>query len=407
MKPRTKTRQRLTWASLCVFFALLALPFGVEVTGLDANTSAAENRVPAPAPVWPNGWMDLLALPRRTDAWLRDHFGFRATLVRVNAELRYALFQDASTGQVLFGKGNRLFLSGRDESHPYSIIAYLCGIHVSAATVDAAAVGIRTLLRAADPDAPASLFVVVPSAPILYAEDLPDWLSRQCGRPTTIERIVQQVDADPALAARVIYPIDTLVAAKQTGRVIPLYNFHWSGWGASVTAAMLAENVLGLHRFINIPVAEQMAASDLSNMVPGLILNDVVIVPDYAAANLVYCYARPECLPELGAPIATVIGDYSRTLSPRAGSRRLLLLTDSYGAFVAPWFAAWFGEVRHISTNAIGRLSAADRAGLREFLFRRYRPDNVIFLYHDSAMKDAPEQVAALLWPTPAVASAR
>ena len=278
---------------------------------------------------------------------------------------------------------------------------------MSAAQIDAAAAGVRALLRAAATDAPGALFVAVPSAPVLYGEDLPDWLARQCtGRPT-VERVMRRLGGEPALAARVIYPIEALRAAKQTGRAIPRYNFHWSGLGARAVAAMIAEQVLGLRRGVTIPAVQQMAASDLGNFVPGLNLSDRIIVPDYAAAGVEYCYAKPECLAELAPAVATTIGDYSRTVSPRAGSRRLLLLSNSYGSFIAPWFAAWFGEVRLISTNTIDRLTAGERASLRDILFRRYRPDNVIFLYHDGSVRTNPARVAALLWPAPAVASAR
>jgi hypothetical protein len=159
--------------------------------------------------------------------------------------------------------------------------------------------------------------------------------------------------------------------------------------------------VLGLRGRTDIPITEQFAASDLSNMVPGLYLTDRVIVPNYTEAGLTYCHARPECLPELPAAISTTIDDHSRIISPGTGDRRLLLLTDSFGTFIAPWFAAWYGEVQHVSTNNIDRLSAEDRAALREFLFHEYQPDDVIFLYHDSAAQNEPGKVATLLWPVP------
>jgi hypothetical protein len=390
-----------------VFFALLVLPVSGQLMGFDGSGSTRENRTLAPAPSWSDGWAGALAFPQQTDAWLRDHFGFRVALIRTNSRLRYALFHEAPTRQVLFGKRNRLFLSGPDESHPYSIITYLCGIDVQPAQVKAAAVGVRKLLQAAATDAPRAIFVAIPSAPILYAEDLPDWLGQHCTGPSTMQRVIQRLNDDPALTGRVIYPIQALIAAKQTGRVIPLHNFHWSGHGASAAATMIAQQVLGLQPGITIPVVEQVTASDLSNMVPGLDLSDRVIIPDYSAAGLTYCYARPECLPELPPAFATTISDLSRIIAPQAGARKLLLLTDSYGAFIAPWFAAWFGEVRHISTNTINRLSADDRSILRDFLFRQYRPDDVIFLYHDGAVSDSPGQVAELLWPAPAVASTR
>ena len=381
-----------------MFFVLLSMPFAARLMGNDSGTST-ENRVLARAPGWPDTWAGLLAEPRQTDAWLHDHFGLRGLLIRADSQLRYALFHEAPTRRVLFGKGDRLFLSGPDETHPYSIITDLCT--ANPAKLEAMAAGVRTLLTAATADAPRALFVAVPSAPILYAEDLPDWLAPRCRGPSIVERVVRRLDNEPALAGRVIYPIQVLMAAKQTGRVIPQYNFHWSGLGARVVATTLAEQVLRLRRRIDIPITEQLAASDLSNMVPGLYLADRVIVPNYTVAGLTYCHTSPDCLPELPAAVRAMIDDYSRIISPGAGDRRLLLLTDSFGTFIAPWFAAWYGEVRHVSTNNIDRLSAADRAKLRELLFHDYQPNDVIFLYHDSAVRNSPGEVAALLWPAP------
>jgi hypothetical protein len=399
-------RRLTSWATVLVTSSLLAMPLAAQLTGYQGGGFTLENRALAPEPGWPHDRAELLALPHLTDAWLSDHFGFRETLVHANTRLRYALFHEAPTRRVLFGKRNRLFLSGTDETHPYSIITWLCGIDVTEGTLTATEAGIRTLLRASAADAPGALFVAIPSAPVLYAEDLPDWLAPHCQGPSPIARVIRRMDDDPALAERVIYPIQALIAAKQTGRVIPRYNFHWSGRGARAVAAMIAEQMLLLNRDITIPIVEPVAASDLSNMVSGLDLRDRIVVPDYPATDLMYCYARPECMPELAPAIAATVADQSRIISPRAGSRRLLLLSDSYGVFIAPWFAAWFGEVRHLSTNAIGRLSADDRALLREFLFHKYRPDNVIFLYHDSAVANSPSLVAELLWPAPSVASA-
>src|SRR5579864_1096779 len=115
-------RRLTSWASLLVFFLLLIVPFTAQLMGLGGSGSSAENRMLAPAPDWPDSWAGWFALPRKMDAWLRDHFGCRVALVRANSRLRYALFHVAPTRQVLFGRGNRLFLSGPDESHPYSII---------------------------------------------------------------------------------------------------------------------------------------------------------------------------------------------------------------------------------------------------------------------------------------------
>jgi hypothetical protein len=347
--------------------------------------------------VWPESWAALLEVPRQTDAWLRDHFAFRSHLVQANTSLRFSLFHESPTRQTLFGHHDRLFLSAHDADRPYSLILEICGLGVSDAEIVQAAHGIDMLLRFAGPDA---LFVAVPTAPVLYAADLPAWLARQCDRTPTAARVTARMPTN------VVYPIEALRAAMKDGTVIPRYNFHWSGRGARAAAAMVAEQALGLERAVDIPMVEQTAESDLAQMTPGLELRDSVVVPDNAAAGIDCCFARPSCLPDLG-DITSVVDDYSRTVSPRAGSRRLLLISDSYGAFIAPWFGAYFGEVRHISSNNFARLSMAQLSRLHRRLFDDYRPDQLIFLYHDGAITDAPRRIAELLWPTPAMASTR
>jgi hypothetical protein len=384
-------------AGVLLFFSLLALPGIAGLTGQDRSAPVAENRVLAPAPDWPDSAAGLLAVPQQIDAWLRDHFAFRPYFVRANTRLRFALFHESPTRQTLFGRHGRLFLSGHDAAHPYSLIRDICGVGVPNAEVARAADHIDALLRKAGPDA---LFLSVPSAPALYVSELPPWLARQCQAAPMAARVTA------GRAPNVVYPIEALRAAMQDGAVVPRYNFHWSGRGARATAAMVAEQVLGLPRVVDIPGVATMADSDLAPMTPGLTLRDTVVVPDIAAGGIAYCYARPDCLPELG-DITSVVDDYSRTVSPRAGSRRLLLISDSFGSFIAPWFGAYFGEVRHISSNNFDRLSAAQMARLKQSLFAGYQPDRVIFLYHDGAITYAPARIAGLLWPAPVVASAR
>jgi hypothetical protein len=384
--------------SVLLVLALLALPGLAALTGLDRDPASRENRVLAPAPDWPRSWQTLLAVPAQADAWIRDHFAFRSSLVRANSQLRFALFHEAPTRQTLFGHDGRLFLTTHDADHPYSLIKTICGVGVSEADIVIAAEGIQTLLRAAGPNA---IFVAVPTAPTLYTSDLPDWLRRQCQTEPTAEQVVERT-----ASARATYPVAALRAAMTSGPVIPRYNFHWSGRGARAVAAKVAEQMLGLKHAVTIPGIEQMADSDLARMVPGLTLQDTVMLPDTAAAGIDFCYARPECLPGLG-DITAVLDDYSRTVSPRAGPGRLLLISDSYGSFIAPWLGAYFGEVRHISSNNFDRLSAAQRVRLMQSLFIDYQPDRIIFLYHDGAITYAPRRTAGQLWPTSVVASVR
>jgi alginate O-acetyltransferase complex protein AlgJ len=87
-------------------FLLLASPMicGIVAPGNPASV-LNEGRIPAPVPEWPRSWNRLIALPGQVDAYLKDHFGFRQTMVRT---LPFLLGNES----VLVGRNGHLFYLG-------------------------------------------------------------------------------------------------------------------------------------------------------------------------------------------------------------------------------------------------------------------------------------------------------
>ena len=86
-------------------FGLLATPLVIGIVKPDSPESIfKEGRTLAPAPKAPGDGDDWLALPRETDAYLRDHFGLREVLIRAHKDVT----------RPLLGFGNDLVLIGRD-----------------------------------------------------------------------------------------------------------------------------------------------------------------------------------------------------------------------------------------------------------------------------------------------------
>jgi hypothetical protein len=184
-----------------------------------------------------------------------------------------------------------------------------------------------------------------------------------------------------------------MLAAKSRGEVIPLTNFHWRGLGAEVAAASFAEDRLGLPRRIALPTIQQRLPSDIAFFIPGIPTSNVAIQPDLATAGIDYC-SGAACFPDWSS-VAAIINDVTRVRSPQAGDQKLLILSDSFGKEIVDWFTPYFGSVWHFSVTYLSRLSADDREAFRRHIFTEYRPDIVLYVFHDGSVNYWPHLFAA------------
>jgi hypothetical protein len=102
-----------------------------------------------------------------------------------------------------------------------------------------------------------------------------------------------------------------------------------------------------------------------------------------------YCFGA-SCFPELGADADTIY-DLSRLISPKATGGRLLILSDSFGAAIVPWFAPYFSLVTHYSLSNLDRLPIERRVTFLKNIFGFPSPDVVLYVFHDGSIHYWPE----------------
>ena len=367
---------------LCLFFALLAAPLVSHKWVDDTGIRATEQRNAAPLPAMPESWTALLDWPKQADAYLADHFGGRTDMVLAYNRLRYELFGETPTEQTVFGTGGRLFLTSHDAERPYQLIGIVCGGAVTDGLLDHAIADLVAFQRQAESWAPNSYVMIVPSVPALYRGELPDWVQPQCPPTTMVDRLMQRLPPG-ALRDRLLYPKPQMLAAESVGELVPRDNFHWMGLGPETAARVFAEDRLGLSPHFALPTRKQTMLSDIRYLIPGIPTGAPVLEPDLDAAGVEHCSAD-HCFPELG-PIDTVLGDTSRIRSPQAGDKKLLIISNSFGQMVVPWFVPYFGTIWHFSINNLGDLTPDQVAAFRRLAFTQYQPDIVLYLFHDGA----------------------
>jgi hypothetical protein len=381
MMPHLQRRVRGHSAKILIVF-MLAMPALVGLVRKDALP--IENRVPALFPSRPDSWNALLRYPAMLDLWINDHFGFRRQLVKLNNRVRYHLFGQFPTRQVVAGRNGRIFLAAHATSHPpYSAILLSCGAHAN--DMSPIAAQLNRFSAAYDKLGIDAKIMIAPSAPAVYPEDLPAWLAAQCDPVSApIPRVLAAPLLAPDAQARAYFPMETMRRLEPGEHAIPKTWFHWAGAGPRAVAQESVRRFWPTRAApAPAPLASRTASkdSDIAHLFEGVRLASEVEETDYAASGIDAC-DRPQCFPELGR-IAEKLGDVSRYRNDRAQAGRLVLFSDSYGHYIAGGYSPFFREVVHFSTNNFGLLSADDMAALRQMFLQRAADQQVLFVYHD------------------------
>ena len=205
-----------------VAFCLLAAPLVVGLVAPDSPATVfREGRSLAPAPRPPTTWGNLLALPAAADAYLKDHFGLRDTLITAHRELTRPTLAFGNDS-VLVGRDGRMFFLGEDA------VRQSAGLLVRDRRVAEAT---DMLVRMRDElQARGIRFVVAPppNGSTIYQEDLPSW-AQNSGKPTEYDMLLANLGAKGVTAVDLRPPIKN---ASTKGPTFYMHDTHWTFRGA-------------------------------------------------------------------------------------------------------------------------------------------------------------------------------
>lgn len=363
---------------------LLGLP---ALLSVQRAVSKAPDPNLAPLPARPLTLADWTAAPPKLDAWVGDHFGGRKLFIRLGNMVRFYLFHEFMTNQMVVGQNGRYFLASHSaKGTPFQAIHTVCGKGVAN---DSTVPYLNTLFGAFHAAGMQPKLLVVPSAPAVYPEDLPPQLVAECaGERTAVTAVLAAPALAPATSSNILYPLREMREIKKSAAVFPLTWFHWSGAGLDEVARLSLTRFWQRSLDQGPPLAtrSRRANSDVAHLFVGVSLKSQVVEPDLDASGIKSCIGR-DCYPEMAA--ARILQDVSRFDNPRAPARRLLIISDSFGIKIAPWYARYYRQVEHMATNRVDQLSPAQMAELKTYLFRDPAGTDILFLYHDGgAMYD-------------------
>jgi alginate O-acetyltransferase complex protein AlgJ len=211
-------------------FLLLATPLIVGLVRPDSpELILKEGRLLAPAPDAPLSLKALRAFPGEADAYLKDHFGLRQTMIHTHRDLSHPLLY--GNEQVLVGRDGRMFYLGRD------MVRQSAGLVLRDRMV-ADATDMLAEMRDALGRRGASLVVAVaPNSSTIYQDDLPVWVQKG-ERKNEYDLFLADLEA------RGVKTVDMRPAMKRAranGEAYLMHDTHWTARSAVLAFNAIAE----------------------------------------------------------------------------------------------------------------------------------------------------------------------
>jgi hypothetical protein len=295
-----------------LFASVLAIPLLSQILLRTEQAAPRAAEALAPAPGFPNQLLEWLTVARRTDEYLRDHFGLRRQMIDARAVIAHRWLRNGNAA-VQIGRDDWMFFRYEDT------VRQSAGLLLREPRVKETADTIARIRSSLSDIGVRFTFAPTPNSATIYPEQLPEW-ARNHSRPTEYDLLLKEV------AARGVATLDlrpVLRAAKQAGQVYYRHDTHWtprgtlaafnamavatghSGWQLD-PATVLAPAALGpgggdLVRMLGLPAADGYESIEMPKLGNGTIEGfglDVMLGGNFRA--------RPER--ERG-PVIMVIGD--------------------------------------------------------------------------------------------------
>jgi len=267
-----------------IFSMILAIPAVISL--LQAGNLRSENRHLASFPDAPATQEAILAYSKLLDLWINDHFGFRDRFIKINNYLRFMLFDQFPTIQVIAGRDNRIFLSAHATTQPaHSAITIPCGYTTT--DINKVARQINLLVKSFQTQGIDAKLLIAPSGPMVYSENLPVWLAQRCKLSTPpIQSVLGSSLIDPQVRASLYYPMQEMLALKNTVDVFPKTWFHWAGAGPRAVAGSSVDYFwhIAPDAGKELVANDKKLPSDISHLFPGVLLESQILVVDHAQA---------------------------------------------------------------------------------------------------------------------------
>jgi hypothetical protein len=354
------------WALALLFVGLLAASLADRVWHFDPTPPPDENRAMTPQPAWQWTLRAMAEFPAKFDAWDRENFGLRSSLIHAHAKVMLDGVGNSPSKDVLIGKHGWLYFGIAK-----SIDAYRCLFPYAPDELAAQVASVRERRDWLAARGIRYLNACAPGKASVYPEFLPDWVHKT----GQICRLDQWLSAMRTSGLPVLDLRPAMKLAKADGLAYHRTDSHWNprgGWFGYAAIARALQPWFPAWRPLDRTQVkfreERRPGGDLARMID---LRERYRGPE-VVAELPQTCTRTDLhgwVPPKGVNAKAFACPDSK---PAAEGRdlKVVFLHDSYGLAVLPYLA-----------QSAARILSTEFGGFDRALIEREHPDVVIELH--------------------------
>lgn len=387
MRSRPRSKMMLIMIATILAIPLLMVPFQ-DAARLEQFHNRKLSRMPATALFWrePDKYFHAFEL------WLNDRIGFNRQVVHLFKKFVFYVLRDSPAVNVSVN-GQFVFLNSysADPTTRFSSLTQTCPdpatYDTRFARLESALLSIATYVKAKGIN---PLFIVAPSKPALYPEQLP--LSVPQSIRTNCFKLQQSNNPLLRLSEKypqlVVYPFVESLALRNTEQFYPPENFHFNGMSAHVLSKVLFTK-LGRDdpQLSNVSATLRRQEGDLA-VALGFQRSVKIWRFDYAPYGVRRVWPHERELVERDFPRLDDLKKWYPQLlgfsfwlgNKPITDKTALIFSNSFGAFAAPHLARGYKKLLNLT---ISDVSDENIKPLFEFITAQYKPEEFLFVFHD------------------------
>jgi hypothetical protein len=347
------------------FLLMICLPIGGTFFVQSPVVSEVEKRKLSEFPRIAFNYQSLKSFPENYSAYIGDHFLFRSEMVNMNSFLRMKLFHSSPTFSLAVGQQGWLY-----SLSDWALHDYMGGSRLTARQLEVVRLALEQRKRLVGSWGGTYLHVLVPNKMIVYPDYLPQRIRKKRGE-TMVDQIMGFLSAHHELESTVLDLTEVLSTARDDNLIYYQTDTHWTSYGAFVGYQAILAKLQEYVPDIEILTTDNLVEKEQKNTVGDLALMGGVY--NFVSETSDVFHPKDFCR---SAENTAVPVDYlqrpsypQRNGCPRANPHRVVLISDSFGDALQPFFSETFQEV--IYDRNVGFPE------LYPFL-REYEPDIVI-----------------------------
>jgi alginate O-acetyltransferase complex protein AlgJ len=335
-------------ALIGIFLCAITVPIIGPLLGIGNNQTLSENRQLASFPALRLERQALATYPNALEMYLKDHFGFRESLIRWNnlIQIRWLGIFDAS--RVVIGKEGWLFYAGEGMLDSYRATRPLTDVELTRwrEVLD-------TRQQWLEQRHIRYLFVIVPEKSTLYPEHMPDYLNR-VGNQTRLDQFTVYMHKHSHVPLLNLQK--PLLEAKQHEQIFYKTDTHWTPQGALVGAQTILQQVADWYPRVHVPHLTDYVFNHHTG--PGLDLARMLALEDYYPEEITTLVSKGPDITRPTTVSETIRRNWAFPVNPpmayetsAGGLPRVVMFQDSYVTALLPFISPQFRKILYLWTH--------------------------------------------------------